>query len=233
MANEQRAIDVLYEGLITSYPLPVIIQDLHHKLKCKTQRLRKDKSSFYNCFSISGHTKDVDFSQLLSILNLGGWFIALASLYTGKTLIKELRKNISLTDLQDDKATSFEMKIEAKFDTQLSKEYWPEKLYCLAPSIVKKKIEKVGLVPKAGKNLDNQPDRIYLGFDKDKLVREMLPQLRVNDRRYKEGCILTTIDASKLPSKVRLFDDINWPGDAVYTIVNIPPYCISEIEDIT
>lgn len=224
--------DKLYEGLITSYPLQKIIETIHSKLECKTRKLRKDHKSFYNCFSIVGLTEEMNFKQLLSILNLGGWYIALANLYDGKTRVAELRKNITLSDLQNGKASSFEMKVEARFDIQIDRKYWPNELYCLAPSKVRNKIEKIGLVPKSGNNLDNQPERIYLGFDSEKLISEMLPQLKRKDKRYDDGVILVAIDTKKLPSNVRLFDDINWPEDAVFAIVNIPYYCIKNIKEL-
>jgi len=130
------------------------------------------------------------------------------------------------------------LKAEAKFDIEIDKDkdYYPDELYCLAPFKVKHKIEKNGLIPKSGKNLDGQPDRIYLAFNKNNLITHMLPQLQAKDIRYDRGAILITVDCKRFKNsttnKIRFFNDINWPDEAVYTIVNIPPYYISDIQQM-
>jgi hypothetical protein len=222
--------DALYEGLISSYSISKVISTIHHSLDCQTKKLG-------NCFAVYGETSNFDFSKLLQILTQCGWYIAKINfLNKQKNIVSSISKDIDLYSIEafsSEHTIYFELKVEAKFDIELEKKYWPSMLFCLAPSVVRHKIEQNGLVPKAGKNLDGQPERIYLGLDKHKLIDEMLPQLRINDKRYQtSGAILITIDCSKLPSNVRFFDDPNYSIDAVYTIVNIPAHCIHSIEEV-
>jgi hypothetical protein len=233
-ANEQLAEDLIYEGLITSYPMLNVIELVNNKLKCQTVKLKKDNHFYYNCFAINAELNNFDVELLFKLLNQCGWYIALIKFYKNKQQVGILKKNITKDEIKQFNTTAshFSLKIEAKFDVQIDRKIWPKQLFCLAPKKVKSKILKQGLVPKSGKNLDNQPERIYLAFNKENLLKEMLPQLKRNDERYQSGTILITLDTNKLPDNVRLFDDINWPDDAVYTIVNIPKYAISDITDI-
>lgn len=232
-AKEQQEEDALYEGLTFSYSMLKTIQTVHSKLDCKTAKLRRDSKNFYNCFAVSGKIP-FDFQTFLSILGLCGWYIAFIEFSDENRKTETLKKNISLSTLMDKAInfTHFQLKVEAKFDTEIDRKLWPSKLYCLAPLNVKNKIEKIGLVPKSGKNLDNQPERIYFAINRANLINQMLPQLKKNDNRYNDGAILITVDTDKFPERIKLYDDINWPGDAVYTIVNIPPRTIIDIEDL-
>jgi hypothetical protein len=233
-AEEQRISDELYEALTKSFSIQKTIESIHWKLKCQTQKLLKDdRKSYYNCFAINGNIEDFDFQILLDILNLCGWYIAFIRFYNKKNQIEELKKNISIDQIKKiNGATSFQLKVEAKFDVEIGRSDWKDELFCLAPLKVKAKIKKLGLVPKSGKNLDNQPDRIYLAFNKQELIRDMLPQLKRKDDRYIEGAILITVDPKNFNDKTRLFEDINWPDKAAYTLTNIPPYAITKIEDL-
>lgn len=233
--EEQKADEALYEGLIKSYPMLRTIENVHYKLKCQTQKLLKDdRKSYYNCFAINGEMNSFDFQILLDVLNKCGWYIVLIKFYNGKKQLGELKKNISIDSIKENikEATSFSLKVEAKFDVELDRKRWPAELFCLAPLKVKDKIKKTGLVPKSGANLDNQPERIYFAINKNKLIREMLPQLKKNDVRYEEGTILMTLDTTKFNNKTRLFEDINWPDEAYYTLTNIPSYAITNITEL-
>lgn len=235
-AEESRLRNLIYEGLIKSYPMHSVIAFIKSAFNINCSTLRKDKQKLYNCFALDAKIEQIDFDKLLVALNRDGWYIAFINLYSNKELKIKLEKNITADNI--DKAIKefncdyFAARIEAKYDVEIERKFWPKELYCVAPFQVKNKIEKIGLVPKSGKNLDNQPERIYMGIYKDELINHMLPQLKQKDNRYKEGTILITLNTSEFPENVRLFDDINFPDGAVYTLVNIPPKCITEIKDI-
>lgn len=219
----------LYEGLIVSYPISKVLSTIHltpnFSKKCRTKR-------WQNTFAVIGEVSDFDFKRLLQILSQCGWFIAKMRFtdndnHTTSTLDKDINLQ-SIMSSVDKESVYFELKAEAKYDIELERDHWPKLLYCLAPYEVRDKISKIGLVPKAGKNVDGQPERIYLGLDKDLLIKEMLPQLQ-----HKNGTILITCNTSKFPRHVRLFDDPNYSIDVVYSVVNLPPICISSIEEIS
>ena len=241
--KENELLNKLYEGLILSYNLKTIIQMIVCGFKCKVTTKHKSLNELCNFFAITIYVKDFNYDKLLAQLTKAGWFIAEMQFFNNAELLHKLTKNITketVTKAIENKAiTILAMRFEPKFDTEIEREKLPDKLYCIAPNSVKAKIEKNGLIPKSGKNLDNHPERIYLALDKDKLISEMLPQLKLKDTRYshhydnsKVGTILITINTNIIPDHVRFFDDVHWTADAVYTVVNIPPQCIEKIEEI-
>lgn len=213
----------IYEGLIKSYPIDSIISWF------SIQKLKVIKTH-YNFFVVECKRDEIDPKEILRMVNTHGWFISLIQFDYDAT--KVINKNINEESFNTYNADNLSLKIEAKFDIELSKTKFPKELYCLAPLQVKDKIAKIGLVPKSGKNVDNQPPRIYLSKYRDALINEMLPQLQNKDERYLKGAILITLNTQQFPDNVRLFIDENWKNRAYYAIVNIPRNCISHIEEI-
>lgn len=223
--------DIIYEGLIKSYPIEAIIKAVYSQIQPNRRIVAEyiDKDKLFNSFTliIEKNFSQIDIESILHSGEVYGWVIPII-LFCNKDNQKliQLSKNditkINFIEAITDNVDNIRIKFEAKFDVELEKKNWPEQLFCLAPKNVKAKIEKIGLVPKAGKNIDHNQSRIYFAFDKFDLLNEMLPQLKRYNPSYKDGYVLITLDTSKFLSNVRLFQDINWPRKAVYTLVNIP-----------
>lgn len=126
------------------------------------------------------------------------------------------------------------MKFEAKFDTDVTDLVYNKfnmKLYHISPIIYKDKILRDGLIPRSQSKLSYHPERIYMSVDEKvsmNFVKHLYSTMR-NKKLFDTLC-LYEIDLSKCPKK-RFMSDPNC-RNAVYTMENIPPNCITLLEEI-
>jgi hypothetical protein len=234
--------NLIYESLIKSYPIESIIAAVHSSTYPNGRIAAEyiDDTQLFNSFTLIIEIKNnqpIDVNDLLHSAKVYGWVIPIILFFNevGNKLAMLSKKDITQSKVEEvfeqyTDISQVKLKFEAKYDVELEKKRWPSELYCIAPITVKHKIERNGLVPKAGRNVDHELDRIYFAFNKEDLINDMLPQLKRNNASYQKGTLLITIDTSKLPGNVRLFQDVNWPGQAVFTLVNVPQTCFKNVE---
>lgn len=211
--------NVLYEGLITSYPINELLRILSNKIDKKTYKvefiLNYNIALPYIKIILSEKELEKDVIQLFKV---GGWEVA----------DKKIDSKISLV-------------FRAKFDTKIDKKYWPDFLYHITPLKNLKKIMKKGLIPKSHNKLLKHEDAIYL-YNSDNIeeLQNMAIEILYKQSDHKEFAILEidlrkkkNIDNPILTDRIfRLYSDPDM-SNAFFTMENISPDEIKVIKIFT
>ena len=116
----------------------------------------------------------------------------------------------------------------AKFDVEVKRKTWPDKLYHITPLKNKNRITKYGLVPKSGNKKLKHEDAIYFYSkleDTKILYNELKDYTEIN--KY----ILLEIEMVNMPRFFKLFRDPD-KSDAYFTKDNVSIHAIKFLKEI-
>jgi hypothetical protein len=232
---------LVYEGLIVTYQIGSVITMIQQKWNFV--KVRRGQTGFgfesndFKIFIDISNINQIDFDDLLRILNTSGWFIAKIIGYFNKQIISNYDKDTidekSITKFieETNSINMIEFSIEAKFDLEADKKFWPEYLYHVTHEKIIGKIKKKGLIPKSQNKMAIHPERIYLVANKDFAEKQLYYELRNKSNYKSENWFILTIRTSEFQRFTRLFKDQNCEY-ACYTLSNIPPRAITNIEPL-
>lgn len=225
------SVNLLYEGLITSYPINKIIKHLNHK-GYKIYSYDKDMNIFK---VLIYHNSENDLKRQLTKLSQSatvfGWVI---SKYASGIIYEPTLQSYLLAI--DNLSINYTyLTFEAIYDIELKQ--IPNNLYHLTPKENGDKILKYGLTPKYQEKREYHPDRIYF-FDKydENMLIQLATQLKNADKnsKYKSG-IYYLLNISNPQHKIpglRLFKDPHYLDKGVYTLQAIDPTIIKKLKEI-
>ena len=229
-----REVKILHEGLIYSQSAEKTVSLLGKYFKIVGQtsynfiEITTDNTIIIDLTPIA-HNVDNIRSLLLTINNLG-WFVSL--IYYKKLLNPRIKdekysEEKLLEFIKNKNYTNLYIVLEAKFDRELDVGEIPEKLYHLSYQKHFNKIKEKGLIPKTKNKLSTHPERIFLALNIES-VNKLYGQFKTKEPN--ETFTIWEIEIDKVP-QLKLFDDPNYKGKGVYTLMNIPPNAIKIIKE--
>lgn len=203
----------LYEGLIKTYPIDIVIQELHDNY---FDAFELDTSNSTKCIVVYGvkvyEDEEDDEVLLKSIMNRCGYFL--------KEKIKSFDEDDYYYDYYFTPKFSYECTEEAYSGDMC--------LYHLTNNYYIDKILKIGLTPKTKNKIEKHPDRVYVTKKKnmsDKFIKQMYKFMTNHKNKPISKLYILKIDLSKCEDK-RFFWDPSAPN-GMFTYENISPQCIS------
>ena len=163
--------------------------------------------------------------KLIQLTNNLGWFPSYirSDSYTGKYNYKIFEKSFKTGN-----TVECNVEFEAKYDFVIEK--IPTLLYHVTPKQNLDKIKQVGLIPKSRSKASYHPERVYL--TKNISDCKKLTNMFYKKTGIKEWSIIE-IDTSKIPGDYfRLYEDPNFRTRGYYTLNNIPPISIEEVDEV-
>lgn len=194
----------------------------------------------YTTISYVSKALQIPLSQFSIVEKSDGTDIIKLKTINDADLIKSVNKAMHLcgyydsyTQLVNGDKRFISVTYEPKFNDSVNEFVFKEKiLYHISPLPYKNKILKRGFVPKSGNSVFKYPDRTYffLGSVGKEEVKSWIPVFKSKNKKYgdKPYC-LYTLDVSKIPRNVNFYSNPNLKN-AIYTMDNISPYTITQIE---
>ena len=232
---------ILYEGLIYTYSLEMLLPELYN-LGFKKNDF--EFNSFNNVIKVNFTLNDDNEKRYLELNrimeNVGGWF-------HGSSIAGSILKN--KLDFIKEPNGQIILQYEPKFDISVAT---PEKLYHLTKQNKLGKIKKNGLTPRSSIDFFNFKDRIYFSINKNSLedFAKQKKQIELNNIYEKERAlkykstkqknveleqtgkfIILTIKPNWGRINTRFFKNPNF-FDGFYTKENISPFAIMNIENL-
>lgn len=208
--------NTLYEGLITTYP----INDTINALKKNGYGIYTKSLVKNNLFNIYVKCDNFSFENLNNRMKKYGYYYVNTSYYVddfGKAILCYV--------------------FSPKYPIECTEEVYSGDMYLyhLTNDYYIDKILKNGLSPKSHKKMEKEhPNRIYLGIRKmgidSKFTKQMYSKMRNHLNHPIEKLYVLKIDLSKCEDKRFYYDHFTPAG--IFTHENIPPQCISIIEEI-
>lgn len=175
-----------------------------------------------------------NFNKLNSLIDNVGYFPAY--LYAIKS-DGEIKNKYSTTELQNYISNYKKVRIlyEPKYDQEVEK--LPRFLYHLTTKMRADKIMKQGLSPKTNSKASAHPERVYLAYNVDDLLKlsnklAFLAHIHKNDYP-----VILKIDTERIPDYFRIFGaipyknrkmkDPNYVDKGIFTLNTIPPSAIT------
>lgn len=121
----------------------------------------------------------------------------------------------------DDDESYGSLHFEAKYSDVINKEDLPDRVYHVTDERLLPKIQKQGLLPKAGSKKTKHPDRIYL-FANTENIKGLLD----NPEIYIDSAVVLTIDISDFKKTTKFYVDPFLVDGGMYVLKNIPPNLI-------
>lgn len=211
---------MLYEGLIYTYDIDTTIHHLERWSIANTKFVIKKTTLNTILINFGEQPSNKEIDNLLKWINNLGWFIAD---YLVNSIPLKRKAFVTLDIFKDDikKYKLLNILLEAKYDLELNKyELSSKDWYHIAPLAVKKKIDKIGLIPKTLSKISFHPDRIYL----TKSEADAIGVAELFDKIKETEFVLYKIDIDgliKSNNGIRFFKDPNL-GSGIYTLSNIP-----------
>lgn len=166
-----------------------------------------------------------NFKKILQVVNLIGWYPTLIRGFETeyKRYSNKLIKTLFL--ISDFVNIGFEKKYDQKVSV-------PKIIYHSCPIERLEKIKKIGLTPKSKSKLAYHPDRIYFSDSKKELywLTSLLFDKGEDKEHISGNYVILEIDTDKLKN-IEFYLDPNFEW-GVYTLSNIPPSAIKELERI-
>lgn len=214
--------EYLVEGLITTYPKDKVKNMLVKEFKLDPSQIYFYKRGKTHLIAIilysNSATKEV-IGNITNRMNSCGYF--LCQNYKAHPTIKNVGAIV----------------FEPKFTNDVSEEVRESCRYLFhcTPTKYVQKIMKNGLIPKSKNTLYLYPDRIFLMKgdtlkSHQKEVLKAVQYIRNLGISFEDKYSLLTIDVSKIPDDVMMYNDPN-AEDAIFVYDNIPPSAIVKVED--
>jgi hypothetical protein len=233
MKNILKWEQFLNETLLKSYDKDDVIKYL--------VKLGIDKDSIFDkgankvCLTLN-HKNKKYVSEIISKLEyFFGWYLAgvegdfYDDVLSGQDFKNDELENIDILVPEPEEGEDvgemddyYSLIFEPKYDIEIMDTDKPNILWYITDEKYITKIKKNGLVPKTKSKITYHPERIY--FLKDiKFVSELLQHMKFDV----ENPIILKIDVSKIKSKLRMYEDVNYPN-GLYVTDNISPEYIIE-----
>lgn len=206
--------DKLYEGLIKTYPMDVVIQELHDNYFDAFEKDSANDTKIIVVYGVQVYEDEEENDEILlkSIMNKNGY------------ILKEKIKSFEGDDYH------YDYYFTPKFSYESTEEAYSGDMcvYHLTNDYYINKILKNGLVPKTKNKIENHPDRVYVTKKKNmnnKFILQMYKYMKNHTYKKIKKLYILKIDLSKCEDK-RFFWDPSAPN-GMFTYENIPPQCIT------
>lgn len=233
--------NIIFEGLITSYPIDSVINIL------KNNNIQKYKVSCFPLYTVLSQNKgknDGNFKQYQLVINFTQGFntinwdtlnkyihlISTCGWYLGQ-LRGDLgfSKELTRTLFNDYQSIPVMLIFEPKYDLEADVDDIPDYCYHITPSRVVEKIKNTrGLTPRDYGKVGNHPQRVYLFTSKPLDWKNIANQFK-NMMHIEEPYSLLKISMKNLKNKnIKFYYDQNSNYEpAIYTLEPIPHFAIS------
>lgn len=213
----------IYEGLIYSHDPSNIFRGLKN-LGYKQEQIGLEDSVngkvFIIAFFLDKNYLD-NFNKLSKFMeNVCGWKLSNVKDQNGKSFGKKV-------NFLNSNNQHIWLQYEPKFDVEIPKDKFPNKVYHITPVNKLNKILKIGLSPKTKNNLFSYSERVYLSNNVESLLNLAKLFVKGDDKKEKEFVILE-ISIKLMYLRQRLFKDPNFKN-GYYTLENISPKLINPI----
>lgn len=234
--------NIIFEGLITSYPIKSVINILNNKdirkygVSCfplfttLKQNRGKEDSDFTQYQLVVNFTKGFNtinwetLSNYVHLISTCGWYLAQVRGNFG--IESELTNELFI---QYD-TTPVMLIFEPKYDLEVEKESIPDYCYHITPTRVVNKIKNSrGLTPRDYGKVGNHPERVYLFTTKPSNWKEIAEDFKFN-MHIDEPYTLLKVSMKNLKSSKFYYDQNSNYNPAIYTLEPIPHFAIN-IED--
>lgn len=146
------------------------------------------------------------------------------------SFVNGIEANLEIADSEglDDEDEFGSLHFEAKYSQTIESEKLPNTVYHVTDETLVPKIQKQGLVPKAGSKKTQHPERIYLFLDQKNIAGLL------DDADFDIGSpVVLTVDISNFKNTTKFFIDPFLEEGGVYVLKNIPPNLIIDYKQVT
>ena len=219
-------VNLLYEGLITSYPMQQTI-----KIIVRNGYKTSSVDSINNTFviKIEFYSKNSCIEQVHELIKLGdrcGWTISEVRYNLERKNVEEFLLNYT------SKTNVLYLDFEAKYDIEIKD--IPSHLYHVTPKENFNKIMKYGLIPKTENKMSSHPDRIYfLSEYTDDSIQQLINRLYTTSINKKSGeyYLLEIVNPKGQIPGLRLYKDPRYLNKGMYTLQSIDPKVINKLKE--
>lgn len=215
---------MLSEGLIMSYPADKTINYVKKSFNIPDYCIRESDGAIMIAVIVPNKNNMTTLNKLIRAMQLCGYFLS--------------RPKIDVLMMRSGKKTT--LQFEPKYDHEVKDDILKGEKELLHITLSKnvEKIKSIGLTPSSKNKMFNYPERIYLlkgsiPYEDIINLAELLASVynhnNQGEKRDYDYSVLH-LDVDKLPDTIRLFPDSNYEPYGLYTIDNIPPSAITEIE---
>ena len=215
--------NLIYEGLIYSYPTSIIFTRLLN-MGYRQEQLGLEKSSNGQVFLITfflGNNANSRFEELNKfMINMCGWNISSMKGQNGEKLSID-------TDLSNLTYQYIWLQYEPKFDIEISERDYPTFVYHITPEKNLNKILTKGLCPSSKSRKFNYSERVYFAKNIEDVLHLSKEFIKKGDKDDL-GYVVLKINIAAYYFHPRIFRDPNFKN-GFYTLENISPYIIKSI----
>ena len=220
-------INLLYEGLITSYPMKTITHQLNKK-GYNISSLDKLNNVFTIFLEYKSNQEFIKHIKIIESINtVCGW--QLAELQCGASRFKDVDKFLNSKYINQ--STFVLLRIQPLYNIEITK--IPNKLYHLTPKENGDKILKYGLSPKTHSKRAKHSDRIYFidSYNIDK-IKHLIKALIQYEPAIKSGIyyLLEISNPIHTIPGLKLYKDPDY-SHGIYTLQAIDPTVITKIKE--
>lgn len=218
---------MLYEGLIMNYPIDKTINYVKKLFNIPDDSIRESEGAIMITIIVPKQNNMTTLNKLIRAMQLCGYFLSVSMM--------DAIKNLGglETTLQ------FEEKYDQKMKNEILKD--EKELLHITQSKNVDKIKSIGLTPSSINKLFDYPERIYLlkgSIPHEDIINLAEMPATIYNLHNENGKIdydysVLHLDLSRIPDTVRLFPDLDYESYGLYTIDNIPPSAITNINTLT
>lgn len=235
--REVANLKFLKEGLLFSYPLPLVIKLIDNLKYFQCHSIRPNFNIFSDNMSINVEVTTnndaalfkSDIENFIHILNVSGYYIAGSYSLSTSLLDKQKMTNAeylyNIFTANNSLNDNIIIILEPLYDPEIDIHSINGPLYHITGNVYIEKIKKIGLCPKSKNKKTLHPDRVYLSPSKEYAISlaELLHEFGANTM------LEISTDGMTSP-RYRFFEDPNTEM-GIYTYSNIPPEKIKIIEN--
>lgn len=236
------------EGLIKTYPGDLVLNDVlkslkHMSINCSGSFVDSKIKLTINNFNFIPLVKLKHLFDHIDtfIINRGGWFPSTMEITKLSGIKRYLKYSFSDIIRIHDEIDSIRIDYESKFDKEEND--IPDKLYHLTIKEYQKKINKIGLIPRSKSKLSSHLDRVYVCKTYQDCI-DLIPKMMFyysgekDENIYKLGKNFFGKDITPIIYEIdntnkivdNLYFDINYGEKGYYTLSNIPPDKLKQID---
>lgn len=144
------------------------------------------------------------------------------------SFVDGIETNLEIADAEGEDDDEFgTLHFEAKYSNTIDSDKLPNTVYHVTDETRVPKIQKQGLVPKAGSKKTKHPERIYLFIDQKNIAGLL------DDSDFDIGSpVVLTIDISEFKNTTKFYTDPFLEEGGVYVLKNIPSNLITDYKKI-
>lgn len=215
----------LNEGLIFTHDIKAALKSMNMS-RFKSIR---DENKFRTFVDDS-----VDFKKLWELTNNLGYYPTYLYGMKGKEEISNKFTEYNLKFFLE-RYEKIQILFEPKYDQEI--ESLPKYLYHITTKSKTDKIFRQGLVPKSKSKTSSHPDRVYLAYNVDDLIKISKKFTFQSQLVSGDYFVILKIDTDRIPEYFQIYGEIpysnrkmqdpNFKGKGLYTVNSIPPNAIS------